>query len=81
MSTRFCGHKTGFNPRGNNDAVPNENGPPKTNFSGRGAVPEGPLKNYPGAVANIGNGNRRLAKTRHGEGGGTGTNFRSRFGK
>lgn len=68
MSTRFCGRITGFNPKGDNEAVPNEMGPPATKFGGRPAVPAGPLKRYPGAVADISSGNRRLAKAKHGEG-------------
>lgn len=73
--TTFKGFKTGFNKTGSNDCVPNEMGPPETKFSGRPAVPAGPLKRYPGAVANAGVGNRRLAKSTHGDGGGSGTNF------
>lgn len=75
MSTRFCGRKTGFNPSGENDVTPNFMGAPKTKFGGRPAVPAGPLKRYPGAVAEISNGNRRLAKSNHGDGGGSGTSF------
>ena len=75
MSTRFVGKKTGFNPTGSNEAIPNPNGPPKTKFMGRGALPEGALKYYPGSAADIGNGNRRLAKSNHGDGGGSGTRF------
>lgn len=75
MSTRFCGHKTGFKTGEYNDVVPNEMGPPSTEFRGRPAVPAGPLKRYPGAVADAGVGNRRLAKARHGEGSGDGVNF------
>lgn len=73
--TTFKGHKTGFNPGGSNKCVPNEMGPPKTKFGGRPAVPAGSLKRYPGAVADTGMGNRRLAKSMHGDGGGSGTNF------
>ena len=76
MSTRFCGHRTGFNPGGENDVTPNMLGPPKTTFGGRPAVPAGPLKRYPGAAADIDDGNRRLAKSRHGDGGSSGTVFR-----
>jgi hypothetical protein len=75
MSTKFCGHKTGFNPKGQNDITPNPSGPPATKFGGRPAVPAGPLKRYPGGVASIDDGNRRLAKSNVGEGGGSGTNF------
>lgn len=81
--TKFCGHKTGFNPKGNNMAVPNEMGPPSTKFGGRPAVPAGPLKRFPGAAADISNGNRRLAKSNHGTGEGDGVNFKTdtAFGK
>jgi hypothetical protein len=75
MSTQFRGLKTGFNPSGSNECCPNEMGPPTTKFSGRGALPEGPLKRYPGAVADTSGGNRRLAKSNHGDGGGSGTRF------
>jgi hypothetical protein len=78
MKTKFCGHKTGFNPKGSNTCTPNESGPPATKFGGRPAVPAGPLKHYPGGVANISNGNRRLAKSQHGDGGGSGTTFKTR---
>lgn len=80
MTTRFSGHKTGFNRSGSNDCVPNKMGPPATKFGGRPAVPAGPLKRYPGAVADIGGGNRRLAKSNHGDGGGSGVNFKGRTG-
>lgn len=72
--TTFRGHKTGFNKTGKNDCVPNEAGPPATKFTGRGAAPN-TMKLYPGGVANISDGNRRLAKTKHGDGGGSGTSF------
>lgn len=71
--TTFKGHKTGFNPSGSNADVPNPSGPPKTKFTGRGALPKGGLKNYPGAVADISGGNRRTAKVAHGDGGGSST--------
>lgn len=73
--TKFCGHKTGFNPSGENTVTPNESGPPKTKFTGRGGVPDGPLKYYPSGVGEISDGNRRLAKHKHGDGGGSGTRF------
>jgi hypothetical protein len=81
--TKFCGHKTGFKPGKSNTCTPNESGPPSTKFGGRPAVPAGPLKRFPGGVANISDGNRRLAKAKHGDGGGSGTNFKTRtaFGK
>lgn len=71
----FCGHKTGFNRTGENTTTPNEMGPPSTKFAGRGAVPAGQLKRYPGAAADIGGGNRRLAKSGVGDGAGSGTTF------
>lgn len=77
MGTKFCGHKTGFNKTGNNDCVPNEMGPPATKFTGRPAMPAGPLKRYPGAVADVGMGNRRLSKAAHGDGAGSGVNFKT----
>jgi hypothetical protein len=67
---RFCGHKTGFNPGGENDMTPNLMGPPTTKFGGRPAVPAGPLKRFPGGAADISTGNRRLAKTNLSDGGG-----------
>ena len=81
--TKFCGHKTGFNPKGRNDCTPNASGPPSTKFGGRPAVPAGPLKRYPGGAAEIDNGNRRLSKAKMGDGGGSGTVFKSNtaFGK
>ena len=78
MGTKFRGMKTGFNKSGSNDVVPNEMGPPSTKFGGRGGVPEGPLKHYPGSVADIDGGNRRLAKSNHGEGGGSSTRYSGR---
>ena len=78
MSTKFCGHKTGFNRTGRNDVVPNKMGPPATKFGGRPAVPAGPLKRYPGAVDDIDDGNRRLAKANHGEGEGDGVSYGGR---
>lgn len=78
MGTKFCGHKTGFNTKGDNDVTPNMMGPPKTMFGGRPAVPAGPLKHYPGAAADISSGNRRLAKSNHGEGDGSGVSYRGR---
>lgn len=77
MSTKYKGHKTGFNRSGSNDVTPNFSGPPKTDFCGRGAVPDGKLKHYPGAVAGTSGGNRRLAKANHGDGGGSSTRYRT----
>ena len=71
MTTKVCGRS----PFGTGTLVPNELGPPKTDYCGRGAVPDGKLKGYPGAVADIGGGNRRVAKANHGEGSGAGTRF------
>lgn len=73
--TTFKGHKTGFKPGKSNTCAPNESGPPKTKFTGRGAVPAGQLKRYPGGAASISDGNRRLAKSGVGDGGGSGTRF------
>ena len=73
--TKFCGHKTGFNPRGENECVPNVNGPPATKFGGRPAVPAGPLKRYPSGASEISGGNRRLAKTGVGDGSGDGVAY------
>lgn len=75
MSTRFKGRATGFNKTGSNDCNPNPNGPPATKFTGRGAVPAGQLKRYPGNVADISGSNRRSAKNAHGDGSGSGTRF------
>jgi|KBSMisStaDraftv2_1062788.scaffolds.fasta_scaffold2945607_1 hypothetical protein len=47
-----------------------------TEWCGRGVLPKGKLKRYPSAVANISSGNRRLAKAKHGDGGGSGTTVR-----
>lgn len=73
--TTFKGRKTGFNKTGSNMTDPNPSGPPATKFTGRGAVPGGPLKHYPGGAASIDNGNRRLAKSGVGAGDGCGTRF------
>lgn len=75
--TTFKGHKTGFKPGKSNTCAPNESGPPKTKFTGRPSVPAGPLKMYPSGVAEISDGNRRLAKTTYGDGGGSGTRVRT----
>lgn len=76
--TTFKGHKTGFNKTGSNTCTPNFMGPPATKFSGRGGVPEGQLKRYPGETANTSGGNRRLAKANHGDGAGDGTRYAGR---
>jgi hypothetical protein len=47
-----------------------------TNYRGRSGMPGGKLKRYPSAVADISGGNRRLAKSNHGEGGGSGVSMR-----
>lgn len=73
--TKYRGHKTGFNPSGDNGVTPGLTSAPKTDFCGRGAVPGGKLKRYPGSVADISGGNRRLAKSDAGDGGGSGTRF------
>lgn len=76
--TVFKGFKTGFNKTGRNDCDPNPSGPPATKFKGRGGLPEGALKHYPGGAASIDNGNRRLAKSNMGDGGGSSTRFSGR---
>lgn len=76
--TTFKGHRTGFKPGKTNDCNPNPSGPPATKFKGRGGVPEGAMKRYPGGAASIDGGNRRLAKSDMGSGGGSGTVFRGR---
>ena len=76
--TKFRGRTTGFNPTGSNDCNPNPFGPPTTKFGGRPAVPAGPLKRHPGAVADIEGTGRRLAKAMHGDGAGSGVSFRGR---
>ncbi len=43
-----------------------------TNWGGKVGMPKGKLKRYPSAVADISGGNRRMAKSAHGEGGGSG---------
>lgn len=53
---------------------------PKTKFKGRGAMPPGELKHYPGAVGDISGSNRRAAKAAHGEGGGSPTTFKTHTG-
>lgn len=73
--TTFKGMKTGFNKTGNNDCDPNPMGPPTTKFTGRGGVPEGPLKHFPGPAADISMSNRRTAKGRHAEGDGSSTRY------
>jgi len=75
MATKYKGNKIGFNKSGSNDVTPNMVGPPATKFMGRGGVPEGPLKHFPGAVAQTSNGNRRLSKSGVGAGDGSGTKF------
>lgn len=76
MSTKFKGHKTGFNKSGSNEVTPNFMGPPATKFGGRPAVPAGPLQRYPGGVADIDTGNRRLAKSKEGAGMDDGVSYR-----
>lgn len=76
--TTFKGHKTGFKKGESNTCTPNFMGPPATKFGGRPAVPAGPLKRYPGVVADVSGGNRRLSKSNHGDGGGSGTTYNGR---
>jgi undecaprenyl pyrophosphate synthase len=44
-----------------------------TEWYGKVGMPKGKLSRYPSAVADISSGNRRLAKSKHGSGGGSGT--------
>jgi hypothetical protein len=44
-----------------------------TDYYGKVGMPKGKLKRYPSAVGDISGGNRRLAKSNHGDGGGSGT--------
>ena len=76
--TTFKGHITGFKPGKSNDCDPNPLGPPTTKFGGRPGVPAGPFKYFPGPTADIDDGNRRLAKVRHGADDGCATNFNGR---
>lgn len=69
--------RTAFNNSGT-ACIPNPSGAPKTKFKGRGGVPEGGLKHFPGGAASIDNGNRRLAKSEMGDGAGSGTSFSGR---
>jgi hypothetical protein len=46
-----------------------------TSWKGRGVLPKGKLGKYPGGAGDISGGNRRLAKAKHGTGGGSGTSF------
>jgi hypothetical protein len=72
--TTFKGHKTGFNRGGSNETVPNKG---DTVFKGRGSFPAGKMKNAD-AVADISGSNRRVAKNKHGDGGGMSTTIRGR---
>jgi hypothetical protein len=73
--TQFKGFKTGFNKTGSNSCDPNPSGPPATKFKGRGSVPSGKLKHYPGSVAKTGESNRAVAKSMHGDGSGSSTRY------
>ena len=77
MGTRFKGTPNGFNKSGSNDVTPNFMGSPSTKFKGRGGLPEGALKRYPGGAADIEGSNRRHAKVMHGDGMGSGVDFRT----
>lgn len=76
--TTFKGKKTGFNKTGSNDCNPNPSGPPATEFKGRGAVPAGKLKHFPGSTANISNSNRKVARSEYGTGDGSSTRYSGR---
>lgn len=69
--TKFVNKVNAF---GNNagDSLTNN----ETKWSGRGVLPKGKLKKYPGEVGEISGGNRRLAKAKYGTGGGSGTSVR-----
>lgn len=47
-----------------------------TKWSGRGVLPQGKLKNYPGETGNISGGSRHLAKAKYGAGSGSGVFFK-----
>lgn len=70
--TKFKGHRTGFNPRGSNDAMPGSAKP--TKYTGRGALPDS-MKYGADGAANISGSNRRVAKGNMGDGGGSGTRY------
>lgn len=72
--TTFKGHKTAFNRTGSNECVPMEDGM-STKFTGRGAFPKGKMS-VPKGLNDIEGGNRRMAKAKVGDGGGSGTTFR-----
>jgi hypothetical protein len=76
MGTKFKGHRTGFNETGSNDVTPMFMSEPKTSWEGRGGFPNGKLQRYPGAVADIDDGNRRLSKSEYGEGMDDGVSYR-----
>jgi hypothetical protein len=46
-----------------------------TSWGGRGVLPKGKLKRYPGAAGGADVGSRRLARSNYGDGGGSGTSF------
>ena len=47
-----------------------------TTYKGKVGMPKGKLQRYPSAVADISGGNRRLSKSNHGDGGGSGVSMR-----
>ena len=47
-----------------------------TKYKGRGSFPKGSPGKYPGGAGDISGGNRRLAKSKMGTGGGGGTTFK-----
>lgn len=75
MGTRFKGYGNAFNKSGSNDVDPGGMGAPTTKYMGRGGLPEGKLQRYPGATGDTSGGNRRMAKTSHGDGAGSGVSF------
>lgn len=72
--TKFTGHRTGFNRTGSNACDPMPDGV-ATKFTGRGAFPKGKMRVDAG-LNDIDDGNRRMAKVKVGNGGGSGTTHR-----
>lgn len=69
--TKFINHLNAFG-----DSAGDSMSAHGTKYYGRGSMPKGKLQRYPGEVANISTGNRRLAKSKYGTGGGSGTSTR-----
>ena len=72
MGTKFTGHKTGFNRSGSNDVVPNTDGQTTTFVRGSTTgLPGGKLKVSGSIAADTAGANRRIAKVKNNNGGGT----------